>query len=166
MAKRGAKGKYERQVKPYLQEINKKVRQGVTEAEIAKALGISVASLNNYRNQHKEFAEALSKDKGADVLQKLINAGIEAAQWQVKTNKQTIYERDENGELQAVRIVENEVSIPPNASLNQFYVKNFGKEQGFSADPLDFELKKAKAQAEQDLLKAKNWDINFNNNNN
>lgn len=166
MAKRGAKSKYERQVQPYLKEINKKVRQGVTEAEIAKALGISVASLNNYRNQHKEFAEALSKDKGADVLQDLINAGIEAAKGQVKTNKQTIYERDENGDLQAVRIVENEVFIPPNATLNQFYVKNFGKEQGFAADPLDFELKKAKAQAEQDLLKAKNWDINFNNNNN
>ena len=161
MAKRGAKSKYERQVKPYLAEINKKVRQGITEAEIAKALGISVASLNNYRNQYNEFAEALSKDKGVDVLQDLINAGIEAAKGQVKTNKQTIYERDESGELKAVKIVENEVYIPPNPTLNQFYVKNFGKKEGYTSDPLDYELKAAKAKAEQDLLKAKNWDVNF-----
>ena len=161
MAKRGAKSKYESLVKPYLKEINEKVRQGVTEEQIAISLGISVASLNNYRNQYKEFAEALSKNKGADVLNDLINAGIEAAKGQIKTNKQTIYERDENGELQAVRIIENEIYIPPNATLNQFYVKNFGKEQGFTTDPLDYELKKAKAKAEQELLKAKNWDIDL-----
>lgn len=164
MAKRGAKPKYDRLVKPYLKEINNKVRQGVIEEEIAKALGISVASLNNYKKQYKEFAEALSKDKGADVLQDLINAGIEAAKGQVKTNKQTIYERDEDGELKAVKIIENEVYIPPNATLNQFYVKNFGKEKGYTSDPLDYELKVAKAKAEQDLLKAKNWDVNFNDN--
>ena len=161
MNKVGRKPKYEKLVKPKLKEVNDAVKRGVTEEQIAKSLGISVASLNNYRNKYPEFAEALSKDKGADVLQDLINAGIEAAKGQTKTNKQTIYERDENGQLQAVRIVENEVYIPPNASLNQFYVKNFGKDKGFTADPLDYELKKAKAKVEEELLKAKNWDVNF-----
>lgn len=79
MKKRGAKSKYETLVKPRLEEINKKVRQWVTEAAIADALGISVASLNNYRNKHPEFAEVLSKGKGADVLNDLVNAGIESA---------------------------------------------------------------------------------------
>ena len=40
MAKAGAKSKYEQQVKPYLEDINKKVREGIVEAEIAKALNI------------------------------------------------------------------------------------------------------------------------------
>ena len=161
MVKRGARSKYETCVKSHLKWVNEQVRKGVTEENIAQELGISVASLNNYRNKYPEFAEALSKDKGADVLQDLINAGIEAAKGQTKTNKQTIYERDENGQLQAVKIIENEVYIPPNASLNQFYVKNFGKDKGFTADPLDYELKKAKAKAEEELLKAKNWDIDL-----
>ena len=91
MAKRGAKSKYELLCQPYLKEINEKVRKGVTEAEIAKALGISVASLNNYRNKYPEFAEALSKDKGKDELQALINAGIEAAKGSYKENEQTVY---------------------------------------------------------------------------
>ena len=91
MGQRGAKSKYERLVKPYLTEINKKVREGVTEAAIADALGICVASLNNYRNKYPEFAEALSKDKGKDELQALINAGVEAAKGGYKENEQTIY---------------------------------------------------------------------------
>jgi hypothetical protein len=159
MAKRGAKGKYEVCVKPYLAEINKKVREGVTEAAIAKALGISVASLNNYRNQHPEFAEALSRDKGADVLQDLMNAGIEAAKGCYKTNTQTIYETDEDGNPRIVKVIEYEQWQAPNAALNKFYVANFGREQGFSNDPLAYELKKQKQEFEEKLERARNWHI-------
>ena len=159
MAKRGAKSKYETLVKPYLTEINAKVRQGVTEAAIAKALGISVASLNNYRNKHPEFAEALSRDKGADVLQDLMNAGIEAAKGCYKTNTQTIYETDEDGNPRIVKVIEYEQWQAPNAALNKFYVANFGREQGFSNDPLALELKRQKQEFEEKLERARNWHI-------
>ena len=160
MAKRGAKSKYEVCVKPYLAEINKKVREGVTEAEIARSLGISVASLNNYRNQHPEFAEALSKDKGADVLQALINAGIKAAIGGYKTTlKKTIWVTDENGNPVIARQEEYETEQPPNPTLNKFYVMNYGKEQGFSNDPLAHELKRQKQEFEEKIEKAKNWHL-------
>jgi transcriptional regulator with XRE-family HTH domain len=162
MAKGGAKSKYETLVKPYLTEINEKVRQGVTEAEIAKALGISVASLNNYRNKYTEFAEALSKDKGADELKALVNAGVEAAKGCYKTNTQTIYEADENGEPKLVKVIEYEQWQPPNASLNTFYVQNFGREQGYSNDPLQYALKKQKQEFDEKLEKLKNWHLDFN----
>ena len=159
MAKRGAKSKYETLVKPYLTEINEKVRQGVTEAAIAKALGISVASLNNYRNQHPEFAEALSKDKGADVLQALLNAGIESAMGYYITNEQTVYAIDPEGNRVAEKVIQNKVWQPANPALNKFYVQNFGKEQGFSNDPLQHELKKRKQEFDEKLEKAKNWHL-------
>lgn len=161
MAKRGAKSKYKTLVKPYLTEINEKVRQGVTEAAIAKALGISVASLNNYRNQHPEFAEALSKDKGADVLQDLLNAGIEAAKGSYKENEQTIYTMDEEGNPVIEKVIVNKVWQPPNPALNKFYVQNFGKEKGFCNDPLQHELKKQKQEFDEKLEKAKNWHLNL-----
>ena len=157
MAKRGAKSKYETLVKPHLKEINEKVRQGVTEAAIAKALGISVASLNNYRNKYPEFAEALSKDKGADVLQDLLNAGIEAAKGSYKENEQTIYTMDEDGNPVIEKVIVNKIWQPPNPSLNKFYVQNFGKAQGFSNDPLQHELKKQKQEFDQKLEEKKNW---------
>lgn len=159
MAKRGAKSKYERLVKPYLTEINKKVREGVTEAAIAQALGISVASLNNYRNQHPEFAEALSKDKGADELQALINAGVEAAKGGYVENEQTVYTIDDNGNPVIEKVIKNKVWQPPNPALNKFYVMNFGKEQGFSNDPLQQELKKQKQEFDEKLERAKNWHL-------
>lgn len=162
MAKRGAKSKYALLVEPRLKEINEKVRQGVTEAAIAKALGISVASLNNYRNQHPEFAEALSKDKGADCLQDLINAGVKAAIGGYKTTtKKTVWATDENGNPVIVKVEEYEEEQPPNPALNKFYVMNFGKEQGFSNDPLQHELKKQKQEFDEKLEKAKNWHLNI-----
>ena len=149
----GAKSKYETLVKPYLDDINKKIREGVTEYEIAKGLGISVASLNNYRNKYPEFAEALSKNKGADVLQKLINAGIEAAIGYYKDEINIIKLPDGTERKNIVR-----KWYPPNQTLNIFYVKNFGKQEGWVSDPLDYELRKAKAEFDEEQAKIKNWE--------
>lgn len=161
MAKRGAKSKYESLVRPYLNEIEKKVREGVTEAAIAEALNISVASLNNYRNKYPEFAAALSKDKGADELEALINAGVEAAKGCFKNNEQSIYEVDEDGNPVLVKVIVNKVWQPPNPALNKFYVKNFGKEREFSEDPLQHELKKQKQEFDEKIEKAKNWHLDI-----
>ena len=161
MAKRGARSKYEVCVKPYLAEINKKVREGVTEAAIAQALGISVASLNNYRNQHPELAEALGKDKGADVLRALMNAGIEAAKGRYIENEQTIYRIDDNGEPVIEKVIKNKVWQAPNPALHKFYVLNFGKEQGLTSEPLEFELRKKKYEFDEALERKKNW-LHFN----
>jgi len=163
MAKRGAKNKYEQLVKPYLDLINAKIRQGVTEAEIAKALSISVASLNNYKQQHQELRDALSKNKGADVLQGLINAGVKAATGCYVENEQTVYGVDERGNPVIKQVVKNKIWQPPNAALNKFYVQNFGKEQGYTNDPLDYELKKQKAEFDQKIAEANNWDLNLDN---
>lgn len=155
----GRKSKYETSVKPYLDEINKKVRQGVIEEEIAKSLGISVATLNNYRNKYPEFAEALSKNKGKEVLQKLINAGIESAVGYFKENETTIIILDENGQPSKRQKTITKTWYPPNPSLNQFYTKIYGKDEGFVADPLDYELKKAKHDLDEAIAKEKNWTL-------
>ena len=162
MAKVGAKGKYDTLVKPFLKEINDKIRLGVTEEQIAKALGISVASLNNYRRQHKEFAEALSKNKGADVLTELLNAGIESAIGGFKENVVTVVETDKDGNT-VTKTTTTKFYYPPNASLNKFYVMNYGKKQGFTNDPLSYELQKDKQEFQKATEKKKNWDIDLEN---
>lgn len=155
----GRKSKYETAVKPYLDDINKKVREGVIEEEIAKALGISVATLNNYKLKYPEFKEALSKDKGKAVLQKLINAGIDHAIGYYK-DEVTITEKD------GVKVVtKTRKWVPANGTLNIFYVKNFGKDEGFASDPLDYELKKAKADLDKAKYDDDNWDLDKDENN-
>lgn len=157
----GRKPKYEKCVKPYLAEINKKIREGITEKAIASSLGITEQTLNNYKKQYPEFAEALSKDKGADCLQELINAGIKAAKGYYVEEEQTIYKVDEDGNPVLEKVIVYKNWQQPNQSLNKFYVQNFGKEQGFTADPLQHELKKQKQAFDEKLEKAKNWHLNL-----
>lgn len=152
----GRKDLYKTKVEPYLDEINKKIRQGVTEAEIAKSLGVSVATFANYKNQHPELVEALSKDKGADVLQKLVNAGIEAATGYYKENEVTKIVIGQDGQPKKEKTV-TKTWYPPNPALNKFYVMNYGRDEGYANDPLDYELKKAKAELDEQLTKDKHW---------
>ena len=158
--KRGAKSKYDSLVKPYLDDINKKVREGITEAEIAKALNISVATLNNYKHKYPELQEALSKNKGADVLQELVNNGIKAANGYWVEEETTTYGRDEDGNVVVKGVVKSKKWIPANPVLHKFYVLNYGKSEGLVNDPLEYELKKAKAEFEEEQAKLKNWEYN------
>lgn len=157
MAKRGAKDKYEEMVKPHLEMINKKIREGVTEAEIAKALGISTASFSNYKREHQELRDALKLNKGKDVLANLVNAGIESACGYYKTNTTTTYATNEDGQVYVKSKVETKTWYPPNATLNRFYVLNLGKDEGFVDSPMEFDLKKAKQDFEMQESKIKNW---------
>ena len=163
MGKAGAKSKYETCVAPHLDEINAKVRQGVTEASIAKALGISVATLNNYKQKHPELVEALTKDKGADALQALINAGIEAAKGYYRESETTVVSIDEQGKPTKRQKTIIRQWYPPNAILHKFYMLNFGKDQGYVNDPLDYELRKAKQEFEQAEAEARNWELHLEN---
>lgn len=158
----GRKNLYKKLVEPFLADINKKIREGVTESEIAKALGISVATLANYKNQHPELVEALSKGKGKDVLQRLVNAGIESACGCYKENETTtIVKNEDTGEPEIKQKTITRTWYPPNQSLNKFYVLNFGRDEGWSNDPNNDDLKKQAQEFDQALKREKNWDIDF-----
>lgn len=160
MAKRGRKGLYETKVEPYLEQINQKSREGVIESEIAKALGVSLQAFNKYKTEHQELRDALNNGKGADVLQKLINAGIESACGYYRENETITVALDDDGKPAKRQKVTTKTWYPPNASLNRFYVLNYGKEQGFVADPMEAELKKAKAELDRAKYDAENWFVN------
>lgn len=152
-------GKYESVVKPHLELIKQKVRQGITDSEIAKALGIAVGTLYEYKKRYPEFKEALSRNKGADVLQSLVNAGIEAARGYYKESETTTIILDEQGNPTKRQKVVTKQWYPPNQNLHKFYVLNFGKDEGLVNDPLEYELRKTKLEFEELELKAKNWEL-------
>lgn len=54
--------KYDRLIARRLNAVKKWRNEGDTEETIAKKLGISYKSLDNYKKQHPEFLEALDKD--------------------------------------------------------------------------------------------------------
>ncbi len=61
--KRGRKNKYDTHVKPRLEEIGHWCREGLTEEEICKRLGVSIASFCNYKNEFVELLEVLKVNK-------------------------------------------------------------------------------------------------------
>lgn len=160
MAEKSNKGRkclYEMLVKPRLAWINEQARNGITEKAIADAIGITEQTLSNYKKKYPELVEALTKGKGADVLQRLINSGVESAcgQW-VEEETITIILDDDDKPLKRQKIVTKKY-IPPNPSLNQYYTKQFGKEEGFTGDPLALEFKKAKLAFDKAVQSEKDW---------
>lgn len=155
--KAGRKEKYTNEVQPRLKDINAAVMRGCTEEQIANVLGISIATLNNYKKKYPEFAEALTKNKGAEALQRLVNAGIEAAcgKW-VDETTDTVALDDEGRPSKRQRTTVHKY-VPPNPTLHLFYVKLYGKDEGFVSDPLELELKKAKLDFEKEIQGLKDW---------
>lgn len=154
---RGRKSLYDDIVKPRLNWINEQVRNGVTEKAIAEALQITEQTLNNYKKKYPELAEALTRGKGADVLQRLINSGIDAAcgQWIEEETITVLLDKD--GKPSKRQKVTTKRYIPPNPALNQYYTKHFGQEEGFTGDPLALEFKKAKLEFDKAVQSEKDW---------
>ena len=154
----GRKNKYESNVAPHLDMIRKKVAEGVTEKAIAEALGVTEQSLNNYKKKYPALAAALKPDgvKGAERLQELINAGIDAAcgYYREIETVQVVFDKDGNPKKQKTVVKQ---WYPPNPMLNKFYVMNFGRENGFTSDPMEYELKKQRADLDAEAEKLKNW---------
>lgn len=61
--KRGRKSKYDTHVYPRLEEIGHWCREGLTEEEICKRLGVSVSSFAEYKKQFSELMEVLKVNK-------------------------------------------------------------------------------------------------------
>ena len=154
---RGRKCKYDELVKPRLKWINEQVRNGISEKAIAQALGITEVTLNNYKKRSPEFVKALSEGKGADVLQRLINSGIDAACGQWIEEETIIVQLDENGNPSKRQKTTTKKYIPPNPALNQYYTKHFGRSEGFTGDPLALEFKNAKLAFEKAVQSEKDW---------
>lgn len=155
--KKGRKSLYPQLVKPRLAWINEQVRNGVTEKAIADAIGITEQTLANYKKRYPDLAKALTEGKGADVLQRLINSGVESACGQWVEEETTIIVLDENGEPSKRQKTITKKYIPPNPSLNQYYTKHYGKEEGFTGDPLALEFKKAKLDFDKAVQSTKDW---------
>lgn len=59
----GRKDKYDTHVHPRLFEVERWARDGLTEVEMCKRLGVAVSSFNKYKNKSTELTEALKKGK-------------------------------------------------------------------------------------------------------
>ncbi len=99
-------------------------KQGLTDSEIAKRMGVTVSTLNNYKKQYSKIDEAL-KNGGEYVDTKIENALIKRAIGYEYTEQ--VMERvlnKETGEYEFVLTKEMKKEVKPDISAQVFWLKN------------------------------------------
>lgn len=114
-----AKGKYEYWLTPDgLLRLEAYARDGLTDKQIANNMGVSTATLYNYKRDYLEILEALKKGKEVVDIQ-VENALLKRALGY--KYKETTRELTDNG-IEVTKIVEKEVV--PDTTAQIFWLKN------------------------------------------
>lgn len=126
-----AKGKFDRwRTKEGLTLLEGWARDGLTDEDIARKMGINIATLYRWKNEFSDICEAVKKGKEIidfEVERKLLDSALGfkvtvRKPIKVKTEKQKVGE----GKIVEEKIVyaEEEIYIPPNATSQIFWLKN------------------------------------------
>jgi len=112
------------QVKERLSLIEKWARDGLTEEQIAKNLGISKSTLNFYKTEHPDFLDSIKRGREpfiAEVENALVNRALGMEHKESKT-----YIRDEGGKVTRYK-EETMKYYPPDVAACNIILKNKDK---------------------------------------
>lgn len=122
--------KYETHVAPRLEEIKDWVRNGATDKEVAKRLGISEDSFYQYKKEFSEFSESLKESKEI-IDAKVENALFERAMGGKVTLKRpykvkrTIFQNGKKVREEEEMVMANyEEYVIPDTTAQIFWLKN------------------------------------------
>ena len=115
-----AKSKYETHVKDKLILIEAWARNGLTDEQIAKNLGIGKTTFYKYLSEHNELSELLKKSKEVVDIQ-VENALLKRALG-YKYDEVTKELNEDTGELEVTKVVTKEVQ--PDTTAQIFWLKN------------------------------------------
>ena len=146
------KGKYETYIQPFLQQIQE--WYGIlTEKQIAKKLGVSSTSFENYKNQHPELREVLQKGKQTLIVDLKQTLKKKAIGFSYKERKTYIKEIDGN----RVRIIEEyEKYAQPDTGAIHLLLKNLDPEWR-NDDQVTVDLRREKLALEREKTESGNW---------
>ena len=117
-------------IKEKLPLIEAWCREGVLEKDIARSLGISVSTLEDYKAKHPEFSEAIKKGKeigDSAVVNSLFKKCTGAYVKEEKAIKCKEVYYDEDGrrcEREVVNVVVVDTFIPPDTMAMMYWLNN------------------------------------------
>ena len=163
MAKRGRKNVYDEKIKPRFDEIKIWLKKGATERSIANNLGVGYSTFNKYKIEKTEFAELLKTNRETcvdDIENSLYEAAIGGKQ-KVKKYMKCKHVEYEHGKRVSEREVmvpyEEEVYFPPNTTAAIYLLKHWGKNRGYTNDPLSLDIKKQELDLKKEVAENNNW---------
>lgn len=107
-----------------LTKIEAWARNGLTEEQIAKNMGVSLATLNNYKNRHVYILEALKR--GKEVVDfEVENALLKRALgYRYKETTRELAKDAETGEMALIVTKEVTKEVAPDTTAQIFWLKN------------------------------------------
>lgn len=151
--KRGAPSEYPIKIQPYLSDIAKYHRCGVTEGQLAEYYGVGKTSWAKYKKENPEFKETLYK-ANQDFKTDLCNKSYELAMGYEYTEETTVTLKDTKGNVTGTKTTVHKRHAKADAGMLQFLLINRFSDE-FARDPQMVALrKKALELAEQGKLSA------------
>lgn len=156
---------YDERVKPNLDRITQMSSQGLTQEQIADALGVNFRTLKRYIEQEEDLRKAIMSGREVaikDVENAMFNSAI-GGKVTVKKGmkvKKVIYENGrKKGEVETVEPYDEEVYLKPDTQAGIFLLKNWAKDR-YSADPIMHDLKRREVELKEKLADQVEDDFN------
>lgn len=145
----GRRSKYFSHVEPHLDEIAKWA-ENMTEAQIAKKLGVGYRNFCDYKRKYPQLAQAIKKGR-QDLVLDLKSVLIKKAKGFSYEEKKIITDSDGYTRKE----VTQKYAQPDVAAIN-LLLKNYDKEN-WSNDPQALELKKRELELKEKKAEADSW---------
>ena len=148
----GRKGRYETHVQPFLNDIAEWYGL-INEDQIAKKLGISVASFEKYKNEHPELRESLKKGK-EDLIEEL-KATLKKKAKGFYYEETKTYIKQENGK-EPKTVEKHKKYAQPDTGAIHLLLKNLD-DTWRNDDKATQDLKKEKLELDRQKAENENW---------
>lgn len=141
-------------VKDKLPQVEKWARDGLTEAQICKNLGISRNTLNDYKKRYPDILNALKRGKAVSISE-VENALVKRALGYEYEEVKTYIKKGDDGTVTTYteKTVKHQ---PPDVGACAIILKNKAPEQ-YTNDKAALELKRQELELRKEIEKARLW---------
>lgn len=154
----GRPSKYEKEIKPHIEEIRKAVEAGATVKEIAKAFGISESTLHKYKAEKKEFSDAFARGREIVIID--IKAALlkKALGFNYEEKKQYITEGANGDKKKHTEITTR--YCPPSETAAAMLLRNY--DEGWNDnDQQSIDLKRQEMELRKAIAESNNFDLDI-----
>ena len=154
----GRPSRYEREVKPHLDDIRKAVEAGATDKEIAQAFGISLSTIYEYKKKYSDFSGAFARGREKVVID--IKAALlkKALGFEYEEEKR-VGRKDKDGENVILVEKYKRYSVPSETAAAML-LRNYD-ENWRDNDNASVQLRKQEAELKKAIAEANNFDLNL-----
>lgn len=153
MAKTGRKNVYTTSIKPHFEEIKGWLRNGATERQAARNIGIAYSSWNKYKAQEPEFSELIKNAKQSLVVElrgALVKKALGFKYTEIKK-----YTKIEDGKQVSYIEETTKNALPDVAALN-LCLKNYDPDN-WANDPQALKLKEKELELRREIAEKDEW---------